>query len=144
MEIIFSILFKVRIELWKLWDDLPEVIIVKVVQKQDNNEHFDDCSIDKETRLLNTKGSKFFEFIGEANLCLIWETKCTEFSFKYCWTWCNRWIYKFLSLQDNQSILTCLHFFKFKLPMNGNIVAARFISNEKNVFYYRSSQRMAT
>ena len=45
------------------WDDLPEVIIVGVSQNKDN-ERFDDCSTDKEAGLPDSKGSKFFEFIG--------------------------------------------------------------------------------
>jgi len=45
------------------WDDLPEMIIVGISQNADN-ERYDDCTIDKETGLLEGKGERFFEFVG--------------------------------------------------------------------------------
>lgn len=45
------------------WDDMPEVILVGVVQNK-NEERYTDCELDRETGLPDTEGEKFFEFIS--------------------------------------------------------------------------------
>lgn len=45
------------------WDDMPEVILVGVVQNK-NEERYTDCELDPETGLPETQGEKFFEFIS--------------------------------------------------------------------------------
>lgn len=45
------------------WDDMPEVILVGVVQNK-NEERYTDCELDRETGLPDTNGEKFFEFIS--------------------------------------------------------------------------------
>jgi predicted alpha/beta superfamily hydrolase len=45
------------------WDDIPEVIIVGIIQNK-NNERETDCMVDETTGLPSEKGESFFEFIG--------------------------------------------------------------------------------
>lgn len=44
------------------WDDMPEVIIVGLVQNK-NDERYTDCELDPETGLPDTNGENFFEFL---------------------------------------------------------------------------------
>jgi predicted alpha/beta superfamily hydrolase len=55
------------------WDDLPEVIIVGVTQNK-GDERYSDCTFDSETGLLEGKGERFFEFIGQELLPYIEKT----------------------------------------------------------------------
>jgi len=45
------------------WDDMPEVILVGIVQNK-NEERYTDCELDPDTGLPETQGEKFFEFIS--------------------------------------------------------------------------------
>ncbi|WP_395044458.1 alpha/beta hydrolase, partial [Flavobacterium sp.] len=55
--------FEGAIKYGNYWDDLPEVIIVGLHQNEDD-ERFEDCTMDATTGLPEGKGEKFFEFIG--------------------------------------------------------------------------------
>ena len=55
------------------WDDLPEVIIVGITQNK-KDERYSDCTFDSETGLLEGKGERFFEFIGQELLPYIENT----------------------------------------------------------------------
>jgi predicted alpha/beta superfamily hydrolase len=120
------------------WDDLPEIIIVGIDQNKEN-ERFSDCSIDKETGLPDTKGSKFFEFIG-GELMPYLETKYRVAPFKIIAGhdvtagFMNFFLYK-----DNP-IFNAYISLSPELPMEmENIVAARLSAMKNNIFYYQSS-----
>ena len=120
------------------WDDLPEVIIVGITQNK-NNERFDDCSIDKETGLPDTKGSKFFEFVG-GELMTYLESKYRISPFKMIAGhdvtagFLNFFLYK------DDPIFNAYISLSPELAMNmENIVADRLSSVKKNIFYYQSS-----
>jgi predicted alpha/beta superfamily hydrolase len=120
------------------WDDLPEVIIVGISQNK-NNERFDDCSIDKETGLPDSKGSKFFEFVG-GELLPYMETKYRVAPFKIIAGhdvtagFINFFLYK------DEPLFNAYISLSPELALNmENIVADRLASIKKNIFYYQSS-----
>lgn len=120
------------------WDDLPEVIIVGISQNK-NNERFDDCSVDKETGLPDSKGSKFFEFVG-GELLPFMETKYRVAPFKIIAGhdvtagFINFFLYK------DEPLFNAYISLSPELALNmENIVADRLGSIKKNIFYYQSS-----
>lgn len=120
------------------WDDLPEVIIVGISQNK-NNERFDDCSVDKETGLPDSKGSKFFEFVG-GELLPYMETKYRVAPFKIIAghditaRFINFFLYK------DEPLFNAYISLSPELALNmENIVADRLGSIKKNIFYYQSS-----
>lgn len=120
------------------WDDLPEVILVGIDQNKEN-ERYNDCSIDKETGLPDTKGSKFFEFIG-GELMPYLEKKYRVSPFKIIAGhdltagFMNFFLYK------DDPIFNAYISFSPELPLEmENIVASRLSSMKNNIFYYQSS-----
>ena len=120
------------------WDDLPEVIIVGISQNKDN-ERFDDCSVDKETGLPDTKGSKFFEFIGGELLPYL-QTKYRISPFKIIAGhdvtagFINYFLYK------DDPLFNAYISLSPELPLEmENVVADRLSAIKKNIFYYQSS-----
>lgn len=120
------------------WDDLPEVIIVGISQNK-NNERFDDCSVDKETGLPDSRGSKFFEFIGGELLPYL-QTKYRVAPFKIIAGhdvtagFINFFLYK------DDPLFSAYISLSPELAINmENIVADRLSSIKQNIFYYQSS-----
>ena len=119
------------------WDDLPEVILVGISNK--DNERYENCTYDEATGLPEGKGAKFFEFIGGELMPYI-ETKYRTSNFKMIAGhdvtagFINLFLYKDAPLFNAYISLSP------ELPVEmENHVAERLAGFKQNIFYYVSS-----
>ncbi|WP_293875278.1 alpha/beta hydrolase-fold protein [Flavobacterium sp.] len=120
------------------WDDLPEVIIVGIIQNKKNVRETD-CALDKTTGLPTEKGESFFEFIGMELLPYI-EKKYRTAPFKMI-----------AGLDTTASFLNCYLYkdnpiFDAYISMSPELptgmeeqIPDRLTAIQKPIFYYHSS-----
>ncbi len=120
------------------WDDLPEVIIVGVVQNQ-NNERQTDCSVDALTGLPDESGGKFYEFIG-SELVSYMQQKYRVAPFKiiaghdFTAGFLNFYLYK------DDPVFNAYISLSPELPLEmENLLPGRLATFKQNIFYYVSS-----
>jgi len=119
------------------WDDLPEVILVGLSNK--DNERYENCTYDEATGLPEGKGEGFFEFIGGELMPYI-ETKYRTSNFKMVAGhdvtagFMNLYLYK-----DNP-LFNAYISLSPELPFEMETrVAERLAGFKQNIFYYVSS-----
>ncbi len=119
------------------WDDLPEVILVGLSNK--DNERYENCTYDEATGLPEGKGESFFEFIGGELMPYI-ETKYRTSNFKMVAGhdvtagFMNLYLYK-----DNP-LFNAYISLSPELPFEMETrVAERLAGFKQNIFYYVSS-----
>ena len=119
------------------WDDLPEVILVGLSNK--DNERYENCTYDEATGLPEGKGESFFEFIGGELMPYI-ETKYRTSNFKMVAGhdvtagFMNLYLYK-----DNP-LFNAFISLSPELPLEMETrVAERLAGFKQNIFYYVSS-----
>ena len=119
------------------WDDLPEVILVGLSNK--DNERYENCTYDEATGLPEGKGESFFEFIGGELMPYI-ETKYRTSNFKMVAGhdvtagFMNLFLYKDNPLFNAYISLSPELAFEMETR-----VADRLASFKQNIFYYVSS-----
>lgn len=120
------------------WDDLPECILVGIVQNK-NNERESDCAIDQTTGLPDEKGNKFFEFISQ-ELVPYMEKKYRLAPFKiiaghdFTAGFLNLYLYKEKPLFDGYISMSP----ELPVAMEKNI-PDRFAALENQIYYYQST-----
>lgn len=130
--------FEGAIKYGNYWDDLPEVIIVGLHQNEDD-ERFEDCTMDATTGLPEGKGEKFFEFIGGELLPYI-QSKYRVGNFKaiaghdITAGYINLFLYKDIPLFNAYIVLSP----ELSLDMETRI-PDRLSVLKQNIFYYLSS-----
>ncbi len=130
--------FEGAIKYGNYWDDLPEVILVGLHQNE-NDERFEDCTMDATTGLPEGKGEKFFEFIGGELLPYI-QSKYRIGNFKaiaghdVTAGYINLFLYKDNPLFNAYVVLSP----ELSLDMETRI-PDRLSVQKQNVFYYLSS-----
>jgi len=118
------------------WDDLPEMIIVGLDQ---NNDRFEDCTLDETTGLPDGKGAQFYEFIA-GELMPFLQTKYRISNFKMVAGhdvtsgYMNVFLYKDVPLFNAYVSLSPELSFEMETR-----VADRLAFFKQNMFYYQSS-----
>ncbi len=130
--------FQGAINYGNYWDDLPEIIIVGLVQNREN-ERASDCSFDEKTGLPEGKSERFFEFIG-AELLPFLQNKYRISPFKIIAGHDVTAGYMNLFLYKDNPLFNAYISLSPELTTEMEVrVAERLGTFKQNIFYYQSS-----